>query len=84
MRTILILAAVAMLCVIGQGTARADGKPNAPETVAGQVTKIDPAQSRVTVRTNDGTVNEFEASKETLQDLKVGDRIEAKRRAESK
>jgi len=79
----LILAIAAMLCMIGQGTARAE-KPKTPETVAGQVTKIDPARSRVTVTTSDGSVNEFEASKETLQDLKVGDRIEAKRRPESK
>jgi ribosomal protein S1 len=84
MRTSLILVAAAMLCVIGQGTARAEGKPNTPEVVAGQVTKIDPAQSRVTVRASDGTIHEFEASKETLQGLKVGDRIEAKRRPESK
>ena len=84
MRTNLILAAVATLCVIGQGTVGAGETPNAPEAVAGQVTKIDPTQSRVTVRASDGTVNEFGASKETLQDLKVGDRIEAKRRPESK
>jgi Cu/Ag efflux protein CusF len=82
MRTSLILAAAAMLCVIGQETARAEGKPNTPAAVAGKVTKVDPAQSRVTLRASDGTVHEFEASKETLQGLKVGDRIEAKRRAE--
>jgi len=84
MKTSLVLAAVAMVSVIGQATARAEGKPNTPEVVAGQVTKVDPAQSRVTVRASDGTVHEFEASKDTLQGLKVGDRIEAKRRPESK
>jgi len=84
MRTSLILAAAAMVCVIGRGTARAEGKPNSPEVVAGQVTKIDSAKSRVTVRASDGTVHEFQASKETLDGLKVGDRIEAKRRPESK
>ena len=80
MRTSLILAAAATVCVIGLATARSEPKPNTPEVVAGQVTKIDPAQSRVTVRTSDGTVHEFDASKETLQGLKVGDRIAAKRR----
>ena len=35
---------------------------------------------RVTIRAADGTVHEFEASKETLQDLKEGDRIEARLR----
>jgi len=36
------------------------------------------------VRATAGTVHEFEASKETLQGLKVSDRVEAKRRPESK
>jgi aconitase B len=51
-----------------------------PETVAGQVTKVDAAQGKVTVRQSDGTVHEFQASPETLKDLKVGGRIEAKLR----
>jgi hypothetical protein len=50
------------------------------ERVEGEVTKIDAAQGRVTVRESDGTVHEFMASKETLQDLKVGGRVEAKLR----
>jgi len=84
MRTGLILAAAAMVCVIGQGTAWTEGKPTTPEVIEGQVTSIDPAQSRVTLRSSDGTVHEFGASKETLQGLKVGDRIDAKRRPEAK
>jgi len=32
------------------------------------------------VRQSDGTVHEFQASTETLQDLKVGGRVEAKLR----
>jgi hypothetical protein len=51
-----------------------------PERVEGEVTNIDAAQGRVTVRESDGTVHEFTASKETLQDLKVGGRVEAKLR----
>jgi Cu/Ag efflux protein CusF len=82
MRTSLILAAAAMLCV--QGTVGAEDKRNNPEAVAGKVTKVDPGRNRVTMRDGDGTEREFEASKETIQDLKVGDRIEAKRRHESK
>ena len=50
------------------------------EKVEGQVVKTDPAQGKLTVREADGTVHEFQASKETLQDLKAGDRIEAKLR----
>jgi uncharacterized membrane protein YkoI len=53
----------------------------ASDTIAGEVTKIDLERSRVTIRSKDGSVHEFEASAETLKDLKVGDYIEAKRRA---
>ena len=51
-----------------------------PQTVEGQVVKIDKSQGRVTIRAADGTTHEFQASKETLQDLKEGDRIEARLR----
>lgn len=80
MRKTLILAAAAMLCTVLQGTAGAEDKRDTPDRVGGQVTKVDPGRNRVTVRDGDGTDREFEASKETIQDLKVGDRIEAKRR----
>jgi len=55
----------------------AQGRVMTPQKVDGQVVKIDPAQNRVTVRQADGTVHEFQASKETLQDLKPGDRVGA-------
>ena len=66
----------------GQGRPPRDaqGKLKTPVTVAGEVTKIDAAQGKVTVRESDGTVHEFQASAETLKDLKVGSRIEAKLR----
>jgi len=51
-----------------------------PKTVEGQVLKIDHSRGMVTIRANDGTTHEFQASKETLQDVKVGDRIEARLR----
>jgi Cu/Ag efflux protein CusF len=51
-----------------------------PRTVEGQVVKIDMRAQRVTIRTSDGKMHEFQASKETLQDLKEGDRIEARLR----
>lgn len=38
------------------------------------------AQGRVTVRASDGTLHEFQASKETLQSVKVGGRVEAQLR----
>jgi hypothetical protein len=66
----------------GQGRPPCDpqGKLKTPVTVAGDVTKVDAAQGKVTVRESDGTVHEFQASPETLKDLKVGGRIEARLR----
>jgi Cu/Ag efflux protein CusF len=58
----------------------AQGKMKAPEKIEGQVVKVDPAQGKVTVREADGTVHEFQASAETLKDLKPGDQIGAKLR----
>ena len=51
-----------------------------PPTVEGQVVKVNKEEGKVTLRTANGTVHEFQASKETLQDLKPGDRIAAKLR----
>jgi hypothetical protein len=48
--------------------------------VDGQVVKVDAATGTVTVKASDGTTHEFKASKETIADLKPGDRIEAKLR----
>ncbi|MDD5328908.1 MAG: hypothetical protein PHX38_02810 [Sulfuricella sp.] len=70
------------------GIALAEDKPagcskaGTPENVEGQVMKVDPAQGKLTMRTGDGTVHEFQAAKETLQNYKVGDTIKAKLRCE--
>ena len=66
--------------VLAQGSSLPGQSTKSPQTVSGQVVKIDRAQQRVTIKTADGTVHEFQASKETLQDLKEGDRIEARLR----
>jgi hypothetical protein len=60
--------------------APAPGKAR-PDRIEGQVIKLDPGKGKVTIRTNDGTTHEFQASPETMQDLKVGDRIEANLRS---
>jgi hypothetical protein len=81
-------AGLAVGLMLWTGTALAQGRPacdqqakmKTPERVEGVVTKVDVAQGRVTVRQSDGTVHEFQASTETLQDLKVGGRVEAKLR----
>jgi hypothetical protein len=53
---------------------------SAPQMVDGQVLKVDLATNTITVKESNGTTHEFQASKETLQDLKAGDRIEARLR----
>ena len=71
------------LLVSGAGHVQAQNKPDCPKRAAdieGQVVKVDAAQGKVTVRGADGTTHEFQASKETLQDMKVGDKIAAKPR----
>lgn len=84
MKQNLALAALALTAALGLGAVTAPqaatGVDATSDVVAGQVTNIDAARHRVTVRSSDGQTHEFEASDETLKDLKVGDRIEAKRR----
>ena len=55
-------------------------KAGAPQKVEGKVVRVDQAQGKVAVTKSDGKTHEFQASKETLQDLKVGDSIEARLR----
>lgn len=64
---------------LGQGKPACDpqGKVKTPEKVEGQVINADSAKGILTVRETDGTGHEFQASKETLADLKVGDPIKA-------
>lgn len=79
-------AMVTVALVLGPGVAMGRAKPACdglgkmmtPEDPAGQVVKMEPAQSRVSVRESDGVVHEFQVSPETLRNLKVGDRIEVK------
>ncbi len=56
-------------------------EPPPKDVVAGTVTKVDPATRRVTIQSPDGGTQEFEASRETLDELRPGDRIEAKKRS---
>jgi hypothetical protein len=52
-------------------------KSSAPKKVEGRVMKVDAAAGKLTLQDADGKVHEFQASKDTLQSMKVGDRIEA-------
>jgi Cu/Ag efflux protein CusF len=61
-------------------SAHEKAKMSAPQKVEGRVMKVDAAAGKVTVQEADGKVHEFQASKEALQTMKAGDRIEAKLR----
>jgi hypothetical protein len=50
------------------------------EKMEGKIVKIDTDQSKLTIQGADGKTFEFQASKETLSDKKVGDRLEITRR----
>jgi hypothetical protein len=65
---------------LGQAASPPVHQGSTPRTVEGRVVKIDRAQGKVTIQSSDGSRHEFTASKETLDDLKEGDRIEARLR----
>ena len=79
-------AVVLATAMLWGGTALAEAKQSNcdparyPAKVEGQVVKVNMEEGKVTMRTSDGTLHEFQASKETLQELKTGDRIAAKLR----
>lgn len=49
----------------------------APQKVEGQVVEMNATQEKIKVRDTSGATHEFQASAETIRDLKVGDKIEA-------
>jgi len=84
-RMLLIMAATTSLMLSGgaafaQDTPPDCSKTNRPEMVEGQVTEVNLNQGKLTLRASDGTMHEFQASKETLAGYKVGDPIKAKLR----
>ena len=64
----------------GQPKADCKDRAQTPERVEGQVVSVDPNVGRVTIRDNEGGTHEFQANRETLQEMKPGDRVEAKLR----
>ena len=78
----LLSLSLAGLCAAGsvaaQQTAPKQCQPaKAPERVEGQVVEMNATQEKIKVRDAKGATHEFQASAETLRDLKVGDKIEA-------
>jgi hypothetical protein len=86
MRTRLWLAALAFAVWAGPASAQdaqalaTERGTNPKQTVEGVVTRIDPQHNRVTIRDPSGGNYEFDASPDTINGMKVGDKIEARRR----
>jgi hypothetical protein len=80
-----IAAVVATGVLLWTGSALAQGKPactpqgkvQTAQKVVGQVVKVDAGLDKLTVKEDNGTVHEFQVSKEVLRDFKAGDRIDA-------
>ncbi|MGB7816942.1 MAG: hypothetical protein WBL28_11405 [Methylotenera sp.] len=68
--------------VMAEDAAVSCAKEGTPEQLEGKVVKVDIDQEKITLRDTSGTVHEFNASKETLQEYKAGDTIKAKLRCE--
>jgi hypothetical protein len=83
-QTFAALAAVAALAgpALAQTPApRAEcPKPGAPAVVQGEVVRVSMDENKVVLRASDGSMHEFNASKDTIKDIKVGDKLEAKLR----
>ncbi len=81
----ILLAGIAVSFMLWNGAALGQGPagkcPAILEKLEAQVVGIDLSQGKLVVRGTDGTTHEFQASKETLQEYKVGSRIEAKLRS---
>ena len=82
----LLTVAVAGALLLSNGVALAADKPadcsktGTPAMVEGQITNVDMSQGKLTIRSSDGSMHEFQASKETIADYKIGDPIKAKLR----
>jgi Cu/Ag efflux protein CusF len=75
-------AAVTTTTLLSAGLALGQQKPaecntKAPAKVEGQVLSVDQAAGKMTIRDKSGATHEFQASKETLAEMKAGDTIEA-------
>jgi len=87
-RFLTLSGALATTIALSAGLAFAQSKPadckagrmSAPEKVEGQVVNVDQNSGKVTIREKNGSTHEFQANRETLQDMKPGDQIEARLR----
>jgi Cu/Ag efflux protein CusF len=83
-RWLLTSSALATGALLTAGLAFGESKEECmkrtPERVEGQVVAVDQNAGKVTIRDSKGTTHEFQANRETLQEMKPGDKIEAKLR----
>jgi Cu/Ag efflux protein CusF len=73
-------AVLAAGLAFAQPKADCKNRAQTPEKVEGQVMAVDQNSGRVTIREKNGNTHEFQANRDTLQDMKPGDKIEAKLR----
>jgi Cu/Ag efflux protein CusF len=64
----------------GESKEECTKRTQTPEKVEGQVVAVDQNAGKVTIRDFKGTTHEFQANRETLQEMKPGEKIEAKLR----
>lgn len=67
---------------LAQGAPPCDpqGTVKTPATIAGEVIGIDAARGTITVREADGTIHTLRASADTLREVTVGGRVDARLR----
>ena len=76
-----LIAALALSLVLPAAQVQAEETGVAtPQTIEGQVAEVDLEQGKLRIRAIDGTLHEFQASREALEGYKVGDPIKAKLR----
>ena len=81
MKWVHMFVATGLGLALASGLAFAQAKPDCtPHKVEGRITKIDAAQGKLTLQDGKGQTVEMQASKEVLQDKKVGDRLEIAKR----
>jgi hypothetical protein len=74
---VIAIALLSSSLAFGQQPKANCDKSRVPEKVEGQVVRIDAKTNKVTIRDQKGMTHEFQSNKETTQDMKPGDRIEA-------
>ena len=84
-RWLTLTAGVVTTILLSAGLAVGQQKPaecntKAPDKVEGQVVSVDQNAGRMMIRDKSGATHEFQASKETLAEMKPGDTVEAKLR----